>query len=191
MTERCIDYFYHYYERRTGPFMNLSDLPLDEAQQVLNCIKRDKTVMASQRYDGYLERRCELEQIARRIFCEKGGKPLRSTPHYMVVGACDWLQSWYNEGDFLVIHQSAFSPEIVSFTYGDLFPTFSSRVTDRKEYRSQVYTWQEILTLIEKYGLPQDWNPNGQYGPERYIEVQVWDDEPLIQHRKEHGRAFE
>ena len=186
-----MNYFYHYYEKRSGPFMNLSDLSLDEAKLVLNRIRRDKTVMASQRYDGYLERRRELELIARTIFCEKGGTPQRSTPHYMVIGACDWLQTWYQEGECLAIHHSAFSPDTVSFSYGDLFPTFSPRITDRKEYRSQVYTWQEILELIEKYGLPQEWNPDGRYGPERYIEVQVWDDAPLAQYRKEHRKISE
>ena len=30
--------------------------------------------------------------------------------------------------------------------------------------------------MIEKYGFPQVWNGDGTYGPERYIEVQVWDD---------------
>jgi len=37
----------------------------------------------------------------------------------------------------------------------------------------------EILEVIEKYGYPQEWNKNGEYGPERYIEVHVWSDETL------------
>ena len=31
----------------------------------------------------------------------------------------------------------------------------------------------------ERYGLPQDWNDDGQYGPERQVEVPVWGDEPI------------
>jgi hypothetical protein len=42
-----------------------------------------------------------------------------------------------------------------------------------------VYTYEEIVEIIKKYGLPQVWNEDGRYGPERYIEVQVWSDEPL------------
>ncbi len=38
---------------------------------------------------------------------------------------------------------------------------------------------EEILKMIDKYGLPQDWNADGKYGPERYIEAHVWTDEPL------------
>lgn len=74
---------------------------------------------------------------------------------------------------------SAFAPDTLSFTYGDLFPTFSSRVVDGREYRRAVYTLAEISDIIEKYGLPQDWNAHGSYGPERYVEVQVWDDGPI------------
>ena len=31
----------------------------------------------------------------------------------------------------------------------------------------------------QAYGLPQDWNDDGAHGPERYIEVQVWCDDPV------------
>jgi len=67
----------------------------------------------------------------------------------------------------------------ICFTYGDSMPTFSDRVNDGKEYRKTVYTYEEILKIIEKYGLPQDWNDDGKYGPERYIEATVWSDEGL------------
>ena len=173
-----LDYLYHYYEKRTGPFRNLSDLALDEAQKVLNRIKAENQVMAAHRFSGYLERRKELEGIARKLFVEKGGKPIRKAPHYMVVGECPWLQSWYEDGKFVKIPLSAFDKARISFSYGDLFPTFSDRVTDKKEYRRKIYTLPEIKVLIEKYGLPQDWNSDGAFGPERYIEAQVWDEIP-------------
>ena len=65
----------------------------------------------------------------------------------------------------------------ISFTYGDSMPTFSPRVNDGKEYRRQAYTYDEILKVIDKYGLPQDWNNDGANSPERYIEVHVWSDD--------------
>ena len=61
-------------------------------------------------------------------------------------------------------------------------PTFSPRVTDGKEYRRKVYTYEEILDVIARYGLPQDWNDDGAKGPERYIEVQVWTDDQIKQY---------
>lgn len=53
------------------------------------------------------------------------------------------------------------------------------RYKDGKPYREQIYTFHEIMKIIAKYGLPQVWNPDGDKGLERYIEVQVWDEEVL------------
>jgi len=53
------------------------------------------------------------------------------------------------------------------------------RYNDGKPYRNTVYTKQEIYEIIKIYGLPQDWNRTGSNGPERYIEAQIWDDEPI------------
>jgi hypothetical protein len=50
---------------------------------------------------------------------------------------------------------------------------------DGKPYRGQVYIESELGEIIGRYGLPQEWNPDGKGGPERYIEAQVWDDVPL------------
>lgn len=65
----------------------------------------------------------------------------------------------------------------VSFTYGDSFPTMN--YNDGRPYRGQVYTPNELIQVIEPYGLPQVWNPDGKGGSERYIEAQVWDETPL------------
>src|SRR5690242_11026963 len=113
-----LEYLYHYYEKSKGPFKNLSDLNIDEAQKIQNEIKAKNEVFASNRQKGYLDRRKELEQIARNIFISKGGKPIRRVPHYMVVNECKWLQSWYKEGEFVRIHISKFNLDTISFTYG-------------------------------------------------------------------------
>jgi|GEM_PF-6032223 len=34
-----IQYLFHYYEARNGPFKNLSSLPMDEAKAVMKAIK--------------------------------------------------------------------------------------------------------------------------------------------------------
>jgi hypothetical protein len=33
--------------------------------------------------------------------------------------------------------------------------------------------------FVNRNGQPQNWNPDGKLGPDRYIEAQVWSDEPL------------
>lgn len=175
-------YLYHYYEKSRGPFQNLSDLSIAEAQSILNGIKSVNKTFAAHRYDGYLERRQELEQLVRGLFIEKGGRPQRMVPHYMVVGECPWLKTWYQEGAYVKIPLSEFDLRTVSFTYGDMFPTFSPRVTDGREYRGRIYTYEEILEVIGRVGLPQDWNADGQHGPERYVEAHVWSDEPIARY---------
>ena len=170
-------HLYHYYEGCRGPFVNLSDLPLEQAEQILTSIREAGQTFASQRAPDYLAIRRELEERVRRLFEAKGGRPRRARPHYLTVGACPWLRDWYVQGCELSIPIGAFAPEVISFTYGDTFPAL--RLRDGRPYRGQVYTLVELPALIEQYGLPQDWNPDGQYGPERYIEAQVWEAMPL------------
>lgn len=176
---------YHYFDQTTGPFKSLSDLPTKEAEAVLKKIKEKKPASRSaKRDDRYMERRKTFEAVARQLFVEKGGKPRRKAPYFMVVEACGWLKSWYEHSGVIQIPVEEFDPSTLSFTYGDMLPTFSPRVNDGKEYRGKVYLYDEIVKLIDKYGLPQNWNPNGEYGPERYIEVQVWSDETVSRYQK-------
>jgi hypothetical protein len=168
---------YHYYECRRGPFDNLSDLPFVEAEQILTAIRQAGQTFASKRAPDYLAIRRDLEARVRHLFEAKGGRPRRARPHYMTVGACPWLREWYVQGCELSIPLSSFAPDVISFTYGDTFPAL--RLQDGRPYRGQVYTLAELSALIQQHGLPQEWNRDGQYGPERYIEAQVWDDTPL------------
>jgi hypothetical protein len=163
---------YHYYEASQGPFKNLSDLPLAEAEQIMNQLRQAGTTFASKRTIEYLRVRRELEDRVRAAFISKGGKPDRPRPHYMTLGRCPWLLSWYEQGKELSIPMDTFRPETLSFTYGDIFPAM--RFKDGRPYRQQVYTLPEIPELVARFGLPQDWNADGHLGPERYIEAQVW-----------------
>ena len=178
----CPDKLYHYYEAEKDPFLNLSDLPYQEAEQTLNRLRQDKCLFASQREPDYLKVRQALETKVRRLFIQKGGNPCRLRPHYMTVGACPWLKQWYRQGAEIQIPLAEFRAEIISFTYGDTFPAM--RYQDGRPYRGQVYLLSELAAVIEKYGLPQEWNADGQNGPERYIEAQIWDDEPLKKYLK-------
>ena len=97
----------------------------------------------------------------------------------MILGACPWLLEWYQDGVEIRVPLADFDPHIISFTYGDTFPTM--RYKDGKSYRGKVFTEEELPALIQQFGLPQDVNPAGALGPDRYIEAQVWDDTPLAQ----------
>jgi hypothetical protein len=167
----------HYYENSAGPFSNLSVLPLEQAEQILEEIRRNGNRFASQRAADYLKKRFALEIKIRKLFEEKGGKPKLARPHYMILGTCPWVREWYVDGQELQIKLALIPKDRVSFTYGDSFPAMNYR--DGKPYRGQVYIESELEEIIKRYGLPQEWNPDGKGGPERYIEAQVWDDVPL------------
>lgn len=173
-------FLYHYYDKSIGPFVNLSDLPLDQAQSVLDTIKMTKPrSQSAQRNPAYVENRRRCEDILRKAFLAKGGLPERLAPHYMVVEHSPWLSTWYEESASIKIPISDFDLKTISFTYGDSMPTFSPTVNDGKEYRHKLYTYDEIVALIAKYGLPQDWNDDGAHGPERYIEAHIWSDDTI------------
>jgi hypothetical protein len=171
------DFLTHYYENSAGPFSNLSMLSLEQAEQILEEIRRNGNRFASQRSSDYMQRRLELEDKIRKLFEAKGGKPKLTRPHYMILGTCPWLKEWYVDGQELQIKLVLIPECCVSFTYGDSFPAMNYR--DGKAYRGQVFTAGELEEIIKRYGLPQVWNPDGKSGPERYIEAQVWDDTPL------------
>lgn len=168
---------YHYFDKDMGPFRNLSSLPVEEALRISKQIRVDGKTFASQRSADYLTIRRDLERKVREQFIEKGGNPKNNYLHYMTLGACDWLETWYAKPSSLAISWNEFVENSISFTYGDLFPTM--RYEDNKPYRKQVYTKQEIMKVIEDFGFPQHWNRHGDKGPERYIEVQIWDDEVI------------
>lgn len=175
-------YLYHYYDKETGPFKNLSDVSIEEANEILHSISSRKPhVQCAKRQATYMRKRLYYENILRCEFEKKGGIIRRNSPHYMVVEHSPWLSTWYDNSAYIKIPIEEFDVRTISFTYGDSHPTFSERVNDGKEYRKKLYTYEEILPVIEKYGLPQEWNDDGKYGPERYVEAHIWSDEVIGQ----------
>ena len=176
-------YLYHYFDKRSGPFRSLTALSDDEAVSVLEKLKKERPgAYASQRNMSYIVKRRRCEDTVREKAAEKGVIMDIPSPHYMVVEACPWIRSWFEKPDVIAIPIEQFDTARISFTYGDSMPTFSPFVNDGKEYRRTVYTYDEILYIIEKYGLPQNWNSDGTKGIERYIEAQVWTDDPIAQY---------
>lgn len=86
----------------------------------------------------YIQDRLHYEAILRNEFIKKGGKVERKAPHYMVVEHSPWLSTWYENMTYIEISIKEFDTNILSFTYGDSYPTFSPRVNDGKEYRKKL-----------------------------------------------------
>ncbi len=185
---------YHYYEKNIGPFHSISDLPDEEAESVLRRIRTEKPdAFMAKRPEDYVKKRRYFEGILREEFLKKGGLIERDTPHYFVVEAVPFFEKWYEQTAYVEVDAESLDLRTVSFTYGDSHPTFSGKVKDGKEYRNRLYTYDEIIKIIDKYGLPQIWNPDFKHGPEGYVEVQVWSDRGLerwLGHPLWHGSPY-
>ncbi len=176
------DYLSHYFEKAGGPFRSLSQLSDAEAHTIQSELWRVESILAAKRDSDYLDIRRDLEHTIRREFVKKGGRPRNQFPYSMLVGSCDWMLSWYRETAQLRIPLDDFDPATVSFTYGDMFPAM--RYRDGKPYRGKVYLLDEMREVVTLHGLPQDWNYDGGLGPDRYIEAQIWSDDPVEKYRR-------
>lgn len=95
-------YLYHYYDKSNFPFLNLSDISTEEANKILDNIRKTKPqTLCAKRNPNYMELRLYYEEILRAEFLKKGGIIKRNSPHYMVVEHSPWLYSWYENADFI------------------------------------------------------------------------------------------
>ena len=170
-------YRYFHLNREKDIFSNLTQLDYDSADEYLAYIKKHNLAVKSYN-EHYLRRRFDTEKAIYDQFVRKGGKPRIKHPYYFTLGKCDeWFYGRKNAFGCVKLLLDEFDSDVVSFTYGDSVPTFMEEFQDGKEYRSQVYTLTEIKCMIDKYGMPNIWNTFEKFGPENYIEVQVWSDE--------------
>ncbi|HEX2946265.1 MAG TPA: hypothetical protein VHT96_09965 [Clostridia bacterium] len=188
-------YLYHYFEKAKGPFLSISDLPHHEATKKLIEIQKVNPNLVNPKIDWFLSERHRMEDTVRRLFIDKGGKPMRKYPVYMTVGEIKSMSTWYSDPAFIKIGISEFDLDTVSFTYGDMFPVFNPDLDDGMEYRNNVYKYNEILKIIEKYGYPQNIEYNLREGifpvgaPMnhflKYVEAHIWSEEVISRYRNE------
>jgi hypothetical protein len=192
-------YLYHYFEKERGPFLTLSDLPDDEIKKLLNQFRKEnnasgnKTVAGNVYSDDNIITRRGQEYMTRITFIEKGGKPVRQFPIYMVLANDSSYEKaflhYYHNRDYIKIPVNNFDMTSVSFTYGDQCQTVDPREFnnfDIGKYRPPVYTFDEILEVINQHG----WiiyegydnldNPTFDWNRPWYIEAQVWSDDNVL-----------
>jgi hypothetical protein len=176
------NFLYHYFEKERGPFLSLSNLSDNEAHKIGEDLKEENNIFTKRNPDGqYMFYRRLIEDRIYSLFIENGGKPARKTPHYFIIGECHRCKSWYKGGDYIKIPIEKFDMNTVSFTYSDSFPTFDPSHGDKSEYRQRIYTYNEILEIIKKFGFPQNvpWTDDTPYWQPGYVEAQVWNNIPV------------
>ncbi|MBE9061066.1 hypothetical protein [cf. Phormidesmis sp. LEGE 11477] len=177
----------HYYHRAEKPFQTLSTLPDHKALELMTRLgKRTGAVYRRFKHpQKYLRHRQLTESWLRQEFIQKGGQPVSAYPQYFSVGASPWMEEGYNEQSKIVqFPLSSVSPVQVSFTYPDSMVSYWLRTQSDKAfyqsaYHGQVFILDEILQVIEQFGMPGDaWRTNPARKHDIFIEAQLWSDLP-------------
>jgi hypothetical protein len=136
-----------------------------------------------------MELRRMTEERMRELFIASGGEPERSSPHYFVLGSSQWFRQLTPDTRSIELPISALPPGQTSVTYPDSFtamefgPKFGLP-QEQKRYHGKVFRLEHLDDLVREYGLPKDeadiTYDGYQHRPfEKYVEVQVWTDEPV------------
>jgi hypothetical protein len=184
-------YATHYHLAGRVPFLNLSDLSPAGREEVLAGLERDRRRSGSRRVFGqrYMELRERTEARLRQLFEAAGGRPERASPHYFVLGSSRWFESLATTMQAVVLDLTGLPAAVTSCTYPDSFTAmgFGSEYglpSEGKPYHGQVFLLADLPSIIARYGLPDD-APDVEYDGyeqrpfEKYIEVQLWADEPV------------
>jgi hypothetical protein len=185
------DFVTHYHLPGTRPFMNLSDLSVDELPAVLFHLDKRREAGDHQRVFGprYMDLRRRTEARLLELFERAGGRPERDAPHYFVLGESAWYRGLAPWMQAIVVPVAELPSLVTSFTYPDSF-TATGLVADfglpyeARPYHHRAFRIEELSEVVERYGLPAD-DPAPVYEGyelrpfEKYIEVQVWSDAPV------------
>lgn len=181
----------HYHLADKRPFLNLSDLAEPELAAVMQDLERRRASSELKRVFGgrYMHLRRLTEGRLHELFLQAGGLPERKAPHYFVLGSCEWYRGLAADTREVVLPLADLPTEVTSFTYPDSFtamafgPQFGLPL-QAHPYHERVFRLAELKDVIAQFGLPAGGTEDGYEGYahrpfEKYIEVQVWSDEPI------------
>jgi hypothetical protein len=192
-----IDYLVHLYKIGTEPFRTLSMLSEEDAIQIMQGLYMEGSIFWERFKDPaqYLGLRKQIEQSLRQAFIAKGGIPREACPIYMALGRSRWMQTDLDAvtratTTEIEVPLSLFQECEVSFTYPDSMVSFLLAREKEAEYYlpdfyGKVFTLSEICCIIESSGLPgEQWGNKLPSSVPNYIEVQVWNHEPLLKYKQ-------
>jgi hypothetical protein len=200
-TVRIPDFVTHYHLPDCAPFLNLSTLAEDELPVVLAELERLRALGTHQRVFGsrYMDLRRHAEELLRKLFVEAGGAPQRTAPHYFVLGRSEWYEGLASGMQSVTLAMTQLPPDQSTFTYPDSFTAMGTVSAfglpyERRPYHGRVFRLHELPRVVQRYGLPDGGPASGYAGYERrtfekYIEVQLWTDDPIQRYLGLPGRA--
>jgi hypothetical protein len=165
----------HNFDPTHGPFGNLCALAPAEAARIFD------TIRASGRRrlkPDYLERRLATERRLHEEATRKlGPLPLRHPVYFFLGDFDDGMDA--SRPSSLVLPLAHFPLAAITFTWPDSMAslplaTKAEHAADRQPYHGDVFTFDEIKAAIVAFGMPAKQSHHGSF-----IEMQLWDDEPL------------
>ena len=157
---------------------NVCNLPPTDAAAVLQLIRKSgrRTIRRN-----YLARRYKTEDWltgARKTLL--GETPLKRPIYFFLGDYSDGRNS--SRPCSIVMPVSAFPPNTITFTYPDSMTSFSSRGEDGVAHYpyGEVFSFEQIVSVIDEFGLPGERSPSPLAHYECYIEMQAWDDRPIL-----------
>jgi hypothetical protein len=184
----------HYHLPGRRPFLNLSDLEGPELSAVLAEMDRLRRSGRQHRPFGprYMALRRQAEVRLRELFIARGGKPLRTAPHYFILGGSAWYEGLAPHLDKVELALAALPEDQTSVTYPDSFVAMEvglevGSIPDRRPYHGTVFLLADLPELVEPYGIPSpSWDSEDRewtsWPQETFIEVQLWVDDPVRQY---------
>jgi GrpB-like predicted nucleotidyltransferase (UPF0157 family) len=187
--DKQLSFLTHYHNPDDQPFQSLSTLSTDEALKIIGKFDPESADVYKRfkNPEKYLSERSEVEGWIRSEFIKKGGQPENLFPYYLVLGTSSYIYEGYNKNcSKIEISLSDLDLNKVSFTYTDSMVSYwlankkKDEIYFEPEYHGKVFTYEEILQLIDKFGHPSDeWKEDITRSYDFFIEAQVWYDEPV------------
>lgn len=163
---------YHYFFNQRDPFLTCMELKQGSIESLVDL----NIPMQGYDYYYYRKRKCR-EKICRDILLNKGGDPKTEYPYYFTLGCQDELfLKQRHHTNSVAIPLSELPQDRILFLIGD-----SIGISDSK-LKSSLFSYEEFIRDPEAV-ISQ--LPSVEKG-DRYIEVQLWDDEPLRIYRPQY-----
>jgi hypothetical protein len=183
----------HYHHKQEPPFKSLSALNIEEALTIATQLQAREGSVYRRFQDPrkYLEARIATEKWLLDEFINKGGEPKITFPLYMVVENAIWIEEGYNgQSRKIQIPLSEFEQKEISFTYPDSMVSYWLKYKKQEtfyqpDYHGQVFRLDEILQIIEKYGIPaSEWKTQETRKHDIFIEAQIWNEQVILDYLK-------
>ena len=163
----------HYYYPGTDPWKNIMNQPEQEAFRVAAELAAAHPETTSfyrfADFKNYYPLRKRADEYVREAFIRLGGQPKLQHPYSFVLAESDYLKSWFDSKDKIVLDLSDIPDDQVSFTPGDSCALLQQGI------EPAVLTKGMLLNGIRDCGGSAEAFLEKILEGRPYVEVQLWD----------------